>query len=69
MIIGFGGVRTSYKFVGGTGKGNVNDSYAYNYGMSGLIGARIRAANHTALRFDALVDYMPKRAAGSERRL
>jgi len=59
FIVGAGGVRTSYKFVGGTTKGNVNDTYAYNYGISGLLGARIRASNRTAVRLDALVDYMP----------
>jgi esterase/lipase superfamily enzyme len=59
FIFGAGGVRTSYKFVGGTTKGNVNDTYAYNYGISGLVGARIGVANRTAVRLDALLDYMP----------
>jgi len=59
FIVGVGGVRTSYKFVGGTGKGSVSDTFAYNYGVSGLLGARVGISNRTALRFDGVLDYMP----------
>jgi hypothetical protein len=59
FIVGAGGVRTSYKFVGGTGKGSVNDSYTYNYGVSGLLGARVGVSNRTVVRLDGLIDYMP----------
>jgi peptidoglycan-associated lipoprotein len=59
FIIGAGGTRTSYKFVGGTGAGNIADTYTYNYGVSGLAGIRLGVANRTALRLDGVVDYMP----------
>ncbi|PYO78309.1 MAG: hypothetical protein DMD63_07805, partial [Gemmatimonadetes bacterium] len=59
FIIGAGGTRTSYKFKGGTGPGNIADSYTYNFGVSGLAGIRLGIANRTALRVDGVVDYMP----------
>ena len=55
FILGAGGVRTNYKFKGGTG----GDSYTYNFGASGLAGLRLGIANRTALRLDGVVDYMP----------
>jgi len=57
FIIGAGGVRTSYKFKGGTNP--PEDSYSYNYGASGLAGVRLAVANRTALRLDGVIDYMP----------
>jgi peptidoglycan-associated lipoprotein len=57
FILGAGGVRTSYKFKGGTNP--PEDSYSYNYGASGLAGIRLAVANRTALRLDGVVDYMP----------
>ncbi|HEY1952218.1 MAG TPA: OmpA family protein, partial [Gemmatimonadaceae bacterium] len=59
FIIGAGGTRTSYKFKGGTGPGNIADSYTYNFGVSGLAGIRLGIANRTALRIDGVADYMP----------
>ena len=59
FIIGAGGTRTSYKFDGGTGPGNFNDGYTYNFGVSGLAGIRLGIANRTALRVDGVIDYMP----------
>jgi len=59
FIIGVGGTRTSYKFEGGTGPGNIDGTYTYNYGVSGLAGLRLGIANRTALRLDGVVDYMP----------
>ena len=57
FIIGAGGTRTSYKFKGGTSPRD--DSYTYNFGVSGLAGLRFTVANRTALRFDGVLDYMP----------
>jgi peptidoglycan-associated lipoprotein len=59
FIIGAGGTRTSYKFEGGTGAGNIDGGYTYNFGASGLAGLRLGIANRTALRFDGVLDYMP----------
>jgi peptidoglycan-associated lipoprotein len=59
FILGAGGTRTSYKFEGGTGAGNINDTYTYNYGATGLAGIRLAVANRTALRLDGVLDYMP----------
>ncbi len=59
FIIGAGGTRTSYKFKGGTGAGNIADGYTYNFGASGLAGLRLGVANRTAVRIDGVVDYMP----------
>ena len=59
LIVGVGGVRTSYKFVGGSGSGSVNDTYSYNYGVSGLLGIRTAVSNRTAVRFDGVLDDMP----------
>ena len=59
FILGLGGVRTNYKFMGGTGAGNVNETYDYNLGVSGLAGLRFRIANRIALRIDGVADYMP----------
>ena len=59
LIVGFGGVRTSYKFVGGSGTGSVNDTYSYNYGVSGLFGFRTAISNRTAVRFEGVLDDMP----------
>jgi peptidoglycan-associated lipoprotein len=57
FIIGAGGVRTSYKFKGGTSP--AEDSYSYNFGGSALAGIRLGIANRTALRIDGVLDYMP----------
>src|SRR3954467_8516274 len=57
FILGAGGTRTSYKFKGGITP--PEDSYSYNFGASGLAGVRLGIANRTALRFDAVLDYMP----------
>jgi peptidoglycan-associated lipoprotein len=57
FIIGAGGTRTSYKFKGGTSP--AEDTYTYNFGVSGLAGIRLGIANRTALRVDGVVDYMP----------
>jgi peptidoglycan-associated lipoprotein len=57
FILGAGGVRTSYKFKGGTVP--PEDSYTYNFGASGLAGVRLAVANRTALRIDGVIDYMP----------
>src|SRR2546423_1273425 len=57
FIIGAGGVRTSYKFKGGTLP--PDGSYSYNYGGSALAGLRLGIANRTALRIDGVLDYMP----------
>jgi peptidoglycan-associated lipoprotein len=59
FIIGAGGTRTSYKFEGGTGAGNIDGSYTYNFGASALAGIRLGIANRTALRVDGVLDYMP----------
>ena len=59
LIVGVGGVRTSYKFVGGSGSGSVNDTYSYNYGLSGLLGIRTAVSNRTAVRFEGVLDDMP----------
>jgi len=59
FIIGAGGTRTSYKFEGGTGPGNIDGTHTYNFGASGLAGLRLGIANRTALRIDGVVDYMP----------
>jgi len=59
FIIGAGGTRTSYKFKGGTLPAFPEDSYTYNFGVSGLAGIRFAVANRTALRFDGVLDYMP----------
>src|SRR5215210_7216670 len=56
FIIGAGGTRTSYKFATAS---NENFGYTYNFGVSGLAGVRFGIANRTALRFDAVADYMP----------
>jgi hypothetical protein len=55
FILGAGATRTNYEFRGGT----VADSSAAYFGASGLAGIRIGIANHVALRFDAVADYMP----------
>ena len=56
FILGGGAVRTSYSFEGG----NAGDSSVSNFGASGLAGLRLAFAKHVALRFDGVVDYMPK---------
>jgi hypothetical protein len=59
LMYGVGFVRTSYKFVGGSGPGSVNDTYSYNYGVSGLLGFRTAISNRTAVRFEGVLDDMP----------
>ena len=59
FILGAGGTRTSYKFEGGTGVGNIDGKYTYNFGASGLAGIRLGIANRTAIRVDGVLDYMP----------
>ena len=58
FIIGAGGVRTNYRFVGPASVDSVKD-YTYNYGASGLAGLRIGIVNRIALRLDGVIDYMP----------
>ena len=59
FIFGLGVVRTNYKFVGGTGPFNVDNTYNYNLGMSGLVGLRVGIANRLAARIDGVFDWMP----------
>jgi len=60
FIIGAGVVRTNTKFVGGIGAGNINDTYHYNLGLSGLAGMRFHLANRIAARVDGIFDWMPR---------
>lgn len=59
LVFGIGGVRTNYKFKGGTGLGSIDETYTYNFGVSGLAGARVRLANRTNLRLDVVGDLLP----------
>jgi hypothetical protein len=60
LLVGLGVVRTNYKFMGGTGFGNINETYTYNLGVSGLAGFRWQIANRTAIRLDGIADWMPR---------
>ncbi|HEX8431755.1 MAG TPA: outer membrane beta-barrel protein [Longimicrobium sp.] len=55
LILGLGGVRTNYKFTGGTAE----ESSVNGFGASGLAGLRVGIVNHVALRLDGVADYMP----------
>jgi hypothetical protein len=55
LVLGLGAVRTNYAFTGGT----TEESSVDGFGASGLAGLRVGIANHVALRFDGVADYMP----------
>jgi hypothetical protein len=55
FIVGLGGVRTNYKFRGGT---QAEDDIA-SFGVSGLAGLRVGIMDRVALRIDGVVDHMP----------
>jgi hypothetical protein len=55
FILGAGAVRTNYAYEGG-----LDESDTSGYGASGLAGLRIGILPRTSLRFDGVIDYMPR---------